>query len=60
MSVADSESLSQINFMCNSLENNQERLRAILSVTYVGISLLVVKSLCCWVVLSHCSSAKCC
>lgn len=54
------ESLSQINFMCNSLENNQEWLRAILSVTDVGMSLLVVKSLCCWVVLTHCLWARCC
>ena len=54
------EALSQIKFMCNSLENNQERLRAILSVTDAGISLLVVKSVCCWVVLTHCLWARCC
>lgn len=54
------ESSSQINFMCNSLENNQEWLRAILAVIDVGISLLVVKYLCCWVVLTYCLWVRCC
>lgn len=55
------ESLNQINLMCNSLENNQQQnVMAILSITNVGISLLLVKCLCCCMVLTHWLWVKCC